>query len=151
MEVTGCFKMSAAFQWTTRRYIPQDRMLLDHRCENLKSCNIPPIHSSSSFSVQLLLSLVSYLRGKEGKAVPVLNSISTTPRRRMGSGCIDPHFRDLGPSWRWVVSFTPRPLYPRYPLDRRLGGPQSQSGRSGEEKILDPIGTRTPTPRSSSP
>jgi hypothetical protein len=38
-----------------------------------------------------------------------------------------------------VVSFTPRPLYPqgkspRYPLDRRLGGPQSPSGRSGEEK-----------------
>jgi hypothetical protein len=31
----------------------------------------------------------------------------------MGSGCIDPHFLDLGTSWRWVVSFTPRPLYPR--------------------------------------
>jgi hypothetical protein len=45
----------------------------------------------------------------------------------------------------------PRPLYPRYPLDRRLGGPKIRSGRRGEEKILDPIGTRTPTPRSSSP
>jgi hypothetical protein len=32
-----------------------------------------------------------------------------------------------------------------------LGGPQSQSGRFGEVKILDPTGTRTPTPRSSSP
>jgi hypothetical protein len=30
-----------------------------------------------------------------------------------GSGCIDPHFLDLSISWRWVVSFTPRPLYPR--------------------------------------
>jgi hypothetical protein len=43
----------------------------------------------------------------------------------MGSGYIDPHFLDLGTSWRWVVSFTPRPLYPRgknprYPLDRRF-------------------------------
>jgi hypothetical protein len=33
-----------------------------------------------------------------------------------------------------VVGLTPRPLYPQgkspsYPLDRRLGGPQSQSGR----------------------
>jgi hypothetical protein len=28
-----------------------------------------------------------------------------------GSGCIDPHFLDLGTSWRWVVNFTPRPLY----------------------------------------
>jgi hypothetical protein len=37
-----------------------------------------------------------------------------------------------------VVSFTPRPLYTRYPLDRRLGGPQSRSGRRGEEKVLEP-------------
>jgi len=38
-----------------------------------------------------------------------------------------------------VVSFTPRPLYPRgkrprYPLDRRLDGLQSRSGCGGEEK-----------------
>jgi hypothetical protein len=38
-----------------------------------------------------------------------------------------------------VVSFTTRPLYPQgkspwYPLDRRLGGPQSRSGCGGEEK-----------------
>jgi hypothetical protein len=30
-----------------------------------------------------------------------------------GSGCIDPHFLDLGTSWRWVVTFTPQLLYPR--------------------------------------
>jgi hypothetical protein len=29
---------------------------------------------------------------------------------------------------------------PRYPLDRRLGGTQNRSGRSGEEQILDPTG-----------
>jgi hypothetical protein len=39
-----------------------------------------------------------------------------------------------------VVSFTPRSLYPqgkspRYPLDRRLGGPQNQSGRGVVEII----------------
>jgi hypothetical protein len=55
-----------------------------------------------------------------------------------------------------VVSFTPGPLYPqgkspRYSLDRRLGEPQSRCERRGEEKILDPTRTRTPTPRSSSP
>jgi hypothetical protein len=60
-------------------------------------------------------------------------------------------FLDLGTRWRWVVSFTPRQLYPQYPLERRLGRPQSRSGRRGEEKILDPIGIRTPSPRSSSP
>jgi hypothetical protein len=38
-----------------------------------------------------------------------------------------------------VVSFTRRLLHPQgkspwYPLDRRLGGPQSRSGSGGEEK-----------------
>jgi len=42
-----------------------------------------------------------------------------------------------------VVSFTPRPLYsqgkiPSYPLDRRLGGPQSRCGRGGGEKNSQP-------------
>jgi hypothetical protein len=32
----------------------------------------------------------------------------------------------------------------RYPFYRRLGGPQSRSGRYGEVKIFYPIGTRTP-------
>jgi hypothetical protein len=54
----------------------------------------------------------------------------------------------------WTASrsglITPGERAPRYPLDRKLGGPQSRSGQCGEEKILDPIGTRTPTPRSSS-
>jgi hypothetical protein len=35
---------------------------------------------------------------------------------------------------------------PRYPVDRRLGGPQNQSGRRRGEKILDPTETRTLTP-----
>jgi hypothetical protein len=92
----------------------------------------------------------------KSKVVPVLNELSTTPWRRMGCGCIEPHFLDLGTSWRWVISFTPRPLYPRrkspwYPLDRRLDGPQSRSGWHGQENILDPTGTRTATPLSSSP
>jgi hypothetical protein len=61
-----------------------------------------------------------------------------------GSGCIAPHILDLSTRWRWVVSFTSQPLYPQgkspwYPLDRRLGGPKSQSGCSGEEKNFQPL------------
>jgi hypothetical protein len=37
-----------------------------------------------------------------------------------------------------------------YPLDRRLCEPQNPSGRSKEENIYDSVGTRTPTPLSSS-
>jgi len=64
-------------------------------------------------------------------------------KKYWGSGGIAPHILDVGTTWRWVVSFTPRPLYtqgksPRYPLDRRLGGPQSRSGHGGEEKNSQP-------------
>jgi hypothetical protein len=57
----------------------------------------------------------------------------------LGSGGIVPRILHLGTRFRWVVSFTPRPIYPQrkstwYPLDRRLGGSQSRSGRGGEEK-----------------
>jgi hypothetical protein len=34
---------------------------------------------------------------------------------------------------------------PRYPLDRRFSGPENLSERRGEDKILAPIETRTPT------
>jgi hypothetical protein len=56
-----------------------------------------------------------------------------------GSGGIVPCIIYLSTRWRWAVSFTPRPLYPQgknpwYSLGRRLSGPQSRSGRGGEEK-----------------
>jgi len=57
-----------------------------------------------------------------------------------GSGRIAPRMLNLNTRWRWVVSFTPRPLYPRgkrfrYLPDRRLGKPQSRSGRGGDSCI----------------
>jgi hypothetical protein len=56
-----------------------------------------------------------------------------------GSGGIAPRILDLETRWRWVLSFTRRPLYFQgkghwYPMDTRLGGPQSRSRRGGEEK-----------------
>jgi hypothetical protein len=57
---------------------------------------------------------------------------------------------NLGTRWRWVVSFTLRPLYsqgnsPRYPLYERLDGALSSSGCYGKKKTLVPAGNRTPT------
>jgi hypothetical protein len=74
-----------------------------------------------------------------------------------GRGGIASRIIDLGTRWRWVVSFTPRPLYPQgklpwYPLDRRLDEPQNRSGHGGEEKNSQPpTGNRTLEPKSSSP
>jgi hypothetical protein len=42
--------------------------------------------------------------------------------------------------------FTPRGKNPLYPLDRKLGGPQSRSGHGGEEKDFQPLpGLEPPT------
>jgi hypothetical protein len=51
-------------------------------------------------------------------------------------------FLDLGTSWRWVVNFTLRPLYPRggYPLDRKLGGPRAGLDDVEKRKCLTPPG-----------
>jgi hypothetical protein len=80
---------------------------------------------------------------------PISSPLTT---RRLTVEVFDPASTrvDLGTSWRLVVSFTPRPLYPRwqappYPFDRRLGGSQSQSGRHWEVKIPAHTGTRTAT------
>jgi hypothetical protein len=48
-----------------------------------------------------------------------------------------------------LQSLCPQGKLQRYPLDRRLSGPQSRSVRRGKE-IFYPTGTRRPIPRSSS-
>jgi hypothetical protein len=55
-----------------------------------------------------------------------------------------------------MVSFQPRSLFPGEKVagtqwTGRVCGPPCWYGPRGEEKILDPTGTRTPTPRLSSP
>jgi hypothetical protein len=56
---------------------------------------------------------------------------------------IDPRNLDLGTSWRWVVSFTPRSLYPReksprYPLERRLSGAQNTDSNDRKHNPVQP-------------
>jgi hypothetical protein len=78
------------------------------------------------------------LKGK-GKGVPVLFLTEHHALKEYwGSGSIAPYILDLNIRWRCVISFTSWLLHPQgkspwYPLDRRLGGPQSWSGCSGEE------------------
>jgi hypothetical protein len=71
-----------------------------------------------------------------------------------GSGGIAPRILNLGTRWRWVVSFTPKPLYPQgkrpcYPLDRRLGVPVW--ARWWREKFLSSSGPRIPDHPACSP
>jgi len=68
----------------------------------------------------------------------------------MGNGGIAPRILNLGVTWTWVFSFMPRRPYPqetacRYPVGRRLGGPQGRYGRGGgEKKFRPPAGKQTP-------
>jgi hypothetical protein len=66
------------------------------------------------------------------------------PMKVYWGGGIAPRIIDLGTRWRWVVTFTPQPLYPQgnshwYKLDRRLGGTQSRYGRGGGERNSQPL------------
>jgi hypothetical protein len=75
------------------------------------------------------------------------------PWRPIGSVNIEPHFLDHDNNWKWAISFTAMPLYPRgknsrYPLVWRSGGPLCRSGQD-KVKILDLTRSRTSTPRSS--
>jgi hypothetical protein len=65
MEATCFSETSADFQWTTRRYIPEDRGLHNQRCENLKSCIIMPFVLIKAWLVVL------NDEHKKAKAIPV--------------------------------------------------------------------------------
>jgi hypothetical protein len=54
------------------------------------------------------------------------------------------HYLEVSGQLHGPAAFTPRERAPLYPLNRRLGGPQSRSGRDGEVKILNPILTVVP-------
>jgi hypothetical protein len=98
-------------------------------------------------------SISIYLIGKcKGKGGPVLNYLSTTSWRRMGSGGIALQFLTSaldGSEWpasrpgRFIAGEISTP----YPLDGRLGGPQSWSGSCGVKRNLGPAGYRTPAAR----
>jgi hypothetical protein len=60
---------------------------------------------------------------------------------------VEPRFLDLGIGLRWVVSFTPRPLYP---FEWRPDWPQSRFRPCGEGKLLDTTRSHAPTSLTSS-
>jgi hypothetical protein len=68
------------------------------------------------------------------------------PWRHMGTWKYSSTILDLGTRWRLVASFTPQPLCPRYPLDRRLGGSQNRSGRCWEKSCTARNQTRAIQP-----
>jgi hypothetical protein len=55
---------------------------------------------------------------------------------------LSPRILHLGTRWRRVPTALTLGNNPRYTLDSSLGGPQSWSGRGGEEKIQAPSGNR---------
>jgi hypothetical protein len=80
-------------------------------------------------------------RKGKGKGLPVHTMKVGLQDRSRGTA---PLIFILDTRKRSVGAFTPRPLYPqgkspRYPLNRRLRGPHSRSGRFGEETKILPL------------
>jgi hypothetical protein len=90
------------------------------------------------------------------RPVTVIAIAFTTPWRPIGEWRHSSNILNLDAKWRWLVSFTPRQLYPRgnsprYPLNRRLFGPHSRFGHCEVEKNLLPLPGIGPRPASSQP
>jgi hypothetical protein len=122
--------------------------------KSLRPFQLPNLLTEFRFDLWLSKQTILSLIKVQGNLFRCL--IKHHPLKLMGYKCISPRILNHSSRWRWEVSFTPWLLYPRwkspqYPLDSRLGGLQSPSGRCAVEKILDPTGTRIPTPWSSSP
>jgi hypothetical protein len=79
IEVTCFSEMSVDFQWTTWHYIPEDRTLHNHCCENVKSYSykhVSFLHQSPLGCVKTI-SLPKYLimkvYGGHGEGLSTLN------------------------------------------------------------------------------
>jgi hypothetical protein len=115
-------------------------------CVNLIILPVPCLSTPSLFSVPSICSFYSLFLGKVKVKLSLCFFSTSAPRHEgmLESGGSAPRILDFGIIWRWVVSFTPRLLYPQgkspwYPLDRRLGGPQNRSESGGEEKNSQPL------------
>jgi hypothetical protein len=128
----------------------------EYRLRRLRLPPSTPIddHCTVRTSLAVFVSL-KYLEMLPAKSWSRHCAKSLMPRRRVGKWRYSCNFLDIGTRWRWVLSFTPLLLYPRgrsprYPLDRRLGGPQNQYGHCGVDKnrVLQGIepGTFCPSP-----
>jgi hypothetical protein len=136
--------------WRKRRHVPLKRRMTLNGLHDIMSQKTE-LFVTITAKISNLTRLTTRLSYIPMNSSPCLIKHYTMKAGVWGSGCTDPHSLDLGTSWRWVGHFTLRQLYPRgksprYPLDGRLGEPQSRSGKRGEEKIRDSNGTRTPTP-----
>jgi hypothetical protein len=115
-----------------KSYWPR-QTLLDHKVNGLL---ISRVHNYAVSPGGVKWSYMIITGKGKSKVDPVLNELNIMPWKHMGGWRYSFTILDLGTRWRLVVSVKPLPLYPRYPLDRRLGGPQNRSGRCGEEQNL---------------
>jgi len=108
-------------------------------------CDSLNLRKRKGFSVGIMM---AYVKVKVKFTLVHALRFCTCRTAHRGSRGINLFFLDHGTRWRWVVSVTPRPLFTprgktRYPLYRRLGGPQDRSGRV--RKILPtPTWIRSP-------
>jgi hypothetical protein len=98
------------------------------------------LHGTASFTCKYFSQCVCTVQ----RLAMLFLCLSNWARRHVtpwGGGGIAPRILNLSTRWRWVVSFTPQPLYHRgkslrYRLERRLGRFQSRSKCREDKNIL---------------
>jgi hypothetical protein len=88
-------------------------------------------------------------RQKKGKIFTVLKKLTITPWRHMGKWMYSSSILNLSLSWRWVVSITPRRIYPeeRDPDTQWLGrwmGPRAGLDAVKKRKVSFPCWESNP-------
>jgi hypothetical protein len=96
----------------------------------------PPLRVifSSTQQVGLLIHTTKHA----GKFNTVFNSLSAKPWRRVREWRYSSAILDLSTRWRWVIRFTPRPLYPR----ERAPGTHCLGGWLSSRVCLDAVEKR---------
>jgi hypothetical protein len=99
------------------------------------SCFIPLTHLKSSkwFLTQGVVQVIIHSLQESKGNLSLCLAKHHAMKTYWGSGNIAPRMLSFGTGWRWVVSFTPRALYPRgkspaYSFNRRVSGSHSRYG-----------------------
>jgi hypothetical protein len=134
VSCSQCDSSSRQSSYTTRTWQPSLTTVSCSQCDSSSSQTIRLEQATQSVCSSDFL-----LVGKRCERKSCPGALTLCLEDMWSSGGMAPSILDLGTRWRWVVCFTPRPLYPRgnrprHPSDRRMDGPQKRSQRCREYK-----------------
>jgi hypothetical protein len=152
--ITGCTTEGSGFDFRQSKQFFSSAQRPHRPASYRKGSGVPSPGLKQSYRPIALIYLVQRLK-MCGAIAPFSNTSSrkgkiniyvhVTPWWRMEEWRYSCTIFDLGTKWRWVVSFTLRPLYPWCLFHRRLCGPHSRLRRRGVKNKLTLPGIKPQT------